>query len=161
MVTVNVIREVFKAVVESHNDGIAWQSQWSDVLDTEADRHYPACLWSPPNVTMSADANGIITNSFAIDVSFVDNHASDRTSTQRDQVYERMQTVAAQCWLRFAQLYVQDEAIYQGVTVTLRQGGPVTFSAIWDGPESQMTGCRMTVSITSPFQFCATDYFDA
>ena len=150
MVTVNVIRELMKAVVESYREGIAWASQWSEVLDSDGDRHYPACLWSPPTVNLTADENGIITESIGIDIAFVDNHASDRTGEQRDQVYERMQTVAAHVWMRFTERYMQEEAIYQGVNIALRQGGPVTFTAIWDGPESQMTGCRMTVTVTSP-----------
>lgn len=161
VVTVNVIRELFKAVVESYREGVAWASQWSEVLDTETDRHYPICLWAPPTVTLTADANGITTSTINLTVSFVDNTASERTSDQRDQAYEREQTVATHVWLRFCELYMQEETTYQGVNIALTQAGPVTMTAIWDGPESQMTGCRMTVAISSPYQFCASDYFDA
>lgn len=161
MVTVNVVRELLQGVVESYREGVAFKSHWSEVLDHDRAQHFPAALWSPPTVTLTADANGIITESILIDLALVDNHASERTSAQRDQVYERMQTIAAHVWVRFCELYMQEDAMYQGVRVSLRQAGPVTMTAIWDGPQSQMTGCRMTVSVSSPFQFCSSDYFDA
>ena len=161
MVTIDVIDALFKAVVESYREGVAWASQWSDVLDTDTARHYPICLWSQPRITLTTDANGLVTHTFSIDVAFVDNTSSERTSDQREQVYKRMVIVATHVWLRFMELYMQEESTYQGVNIALTQAGPVTMTAIWDGPESQMTGCRMTVAISSPYQFCASDYFDA
>lgn len=161
MVTVNVVRELIKSVVESYREGIAFHSHWSEVLDSEADIHFPACLWAPPTVTLTQDANLLITESVAVSMAFVDNTSSQRMEDQRDEVYERMQTVASHVWLRFRELYITEETQYQGVNIAFSQSGPVTMTAIWDGPQSQMTGCRLTATVTSPYQFCSSDYFDA
>ena len=161
MVTAGVIRELFEAVVDSYREDIRFFSRWSEALDTVANEHNPKVLWRPPTVDIIQEANGTLTQSFTIAAAFLDQTAMDRTTTERDLTYERMQVVAAHIWAQFHNLYIKEEATYQGVYVSLMQASNATFTAIWDAPAEMTTGCALTVTVSSPYQFCAEDYFNA
>jgi hypothetical protein len=160
VVSAGVIRELYEGVVASYREGIAFYSRWSEVLDTLATEHNPKVLWKPPTVQLIEGDNLTITEAITLDVLFLDQTAQDRTPTERDLTYERLQIIAAHVWARFRELYILEEAIYQGVDISLSQSGTATFTAIWDNVGEMTTGCRMTVTVTSPYQFCAADYFN-
>ena len=160
MVNAGIIRELFEAVIASYKEGTTFYSRWSDVLDTSAAEHNPKVLWKPPTANLILSDNKLLTQSFTVDMLFLDQTAVDRTATERDLTYERMQIIGAHIWSRFYDLYMLNEASYQGVPVSFSQDGTVTFTAIWDEVTEMTTGCRMVATISSPYQFCAEDYFD-
>lgn len=146
MVGVDIIRELFKGVVTSHVVGVSWLSDWTAALDTDLDLSYPACVWKPPTTGVIID-NGVSFDTFGLDMVFVDDNDSDRSADQRDDAYERMEAIARQCFYRFRQLYVLDNAIYQGVTIDLSIETSPTLSAIWDEPGRMTTGARLTFTL--------------
>ena len=146
MVGVDIIRELFKGVVTSHIVGVSWLSDWTAALDTDLDLSYPACVWKPPTTGVIID-NGVSFDTFGLDMVFVDDNDSDRSADQRDDAYERMEAIARQCFYRFRQLYVLDNAIYQGVTIDLSIETSPTLSAIWDEPGRMTTGARLTFTL--------------
>ena len=160
MVTVNVIREIFEGVVSSYKEGLAFFSQWSHVLDTGGSEHNPKVLWKQPGYQRVPLPTAGVSQNFTIDTIILDQTAQDRTPEERDQCFERMSIVAAHQLLRFRELYVDDEGSHQGVPVHLTQVGPASFTAIWDEAQQMTTGCRMTVTVSSAFQFCSSDYFN-
>ena len=105
MVGVDIIRELFKGVVETHILGVSWLSDWTAALDMDDDLSYPACIWKPPTTGVIIEGD-VSFDTFGLDVVFVDDTDSDRTSDQRDEAYERMEAVARQCFYRFRQLYI-------------------------------------------------------
>lgn len=145
MVGVDIIRELFKGVVETHILGVSWLSDWTAALDMDHDLSYPACIWKPPTTGVIIDGD-VSFDTFGLDVVFVDDTDSDRTSDQRDEAYERMEAVARQCFYRFRQLYILDNATYQGVTIDLDVETSPTLTALWDEPGRLTTGARMTVT---------------
>ena len=160
MVTVNVLRELWTSVVTSHKDDIRFFSRWSDTLDTTAQEHNPKCLWLPPTVNIVPNFE-TYRSTFQINLMFLDQTAGDRTAEDRDDFYERMQVLCVQCLARFSELYFLEDVTYQGVKLSLRQEGNATLTAVWDTVAEMTTGCRMSVTISSPYQLCASDYFDA
>ena len=160
VVTVNVLRELWTLVIESHKDDIAFYSRWSDTLDTTAQEHNPKALWVPPTVNVVPEVNTFRTT-FQVNLIFLDQTASDRSAEDRDDTYERMQVLCVQCLARFNELYFQQESIYEGVNISLKQEGNATLTAVWDTVAEMTTGCRMSVTISSPYQICASDYFNA
>jgi hypothetical protein len=158
MLSVDILRELWEGVVTSHKDGITFFSRWSDVLDTGNDEHHPKVLWKPPTVALVPNGYGC-DQTFTVDLIFLDNTASDRDSDTRDGTYERMTILAAQCLLRFRELYVEEDAIYQGVNLSITQSSPAQVEAIWDEAGHHTTGCRMVVTFTDVFRFCSSDYF--
>jgi hypothetical protein len=159
MVGVDIIRDLFKGVVESHLIGITWLSDWTAALDSDLDHPYPACVWKPPTTGVVIDGN-ISYDTFGLDVVFVDDTDSDRTAAQRDECYERMEAIARQCFYRFRQLYVLDNAVYQGVTIDLGIETSPVLSAIWDEPGRMTTGARMTVTFRNRIPApCPDGYF--
>ena len=146
MVGVDIIRELFKGVVESHIVGISWMSDWTSALDADHDVSYPACVWKPPTTGVLID-NSVSFDTFGLDMVFVDDNDSDRSADQRDDAYERMEAIARQCFYRFRQLYVLDNATYQGVTIDLSIETSPTLSPIWDEPGRMTTGARLTLTL--------------
>lgn len=162
VVTANIIRELFQGVVASYKEGLTFYSKWSPTLDSSGDEHNPKVVWVEPRVELVPNDNGTQTQNFILNVLFLDQTAQDRSPTVRDLTYERMQIVAAHVWARFRELYVnEDDAIYQGVNVALEQTAPATFTAVWDTPGEMTTGCGMVVTVSSHYQFCAANYFNA
>lgn len=160
MVSANLLRETWEAVVTAHKEGLRFISKWSEVLDHDNDQHDARCSWLPPQVQLAVD--GRVTKTlFTVNLFFEDNHEADRTTDTRDDVYERMQVVAAQCLLYYRELYIEGELTYQGVPVRLMQEGPATFTASFDSAGEMATGCRMTVTLSTHVQFCASDYFNS
>ena len=160
VVTANVIRELFAAVVASYKEGLTFYSQWSPDLDTSQDEANPKVIWVEPRVEI-LEENGLQVQQFILNVLFLDQTAADRSPTVRDLTYERMQIVAAHVWARFRELYiVEDSVTYQGVPVDLKQVSAATFTAVWDRPGDMTTGCGMVVTVASPYQFCAENYFN-
>ena len=160
VVTANVIRELFAAVVASYKEGLTFYSQWSPDLDTSQDEANPKVIWVEPRVEI-LEENGLQVQQFILNVLFLDQTALDRSPTVRDLTYERMQIVAAHVWARFRELYiVEDSVTYQGVAVDLQQVSAATFTAVWDRPGDMTTGCGMVVTVASPYQFCAENYFN-
>ena len=156
-----IIRELFEAVIAAYKEQLLFYSRWSDVLDTSAAEHNPKVLWKPPTANLNTIENGLITQSYTVDMLFLDQTATDRTATERDLTYERMQIIAAHVWYRFHELYLNEDTSYQGVQLALLQEGTVTFTAIWDEVTEMTTGCRMVATLSSPFQVCVEDYFNA
>ena len=159
MLSVDILRETWETVITSHKDGIAFLSRWSEVLDTDTDEAHPKVLWKPPTITLNPEGYGI-TQAFTVDVLFLDTTAADRSTDTRDTTYERMAVLAVQCLARYRELYVQEDAIYQGVNLSMTQDGPAQLQAIWDNAGEMTTGCRLTVTFTDPYQFCASDAFN-
>lgn len=160
MVSASILRETWEAVVTSHKEGLRFISKWSEVLDHDNDQANARCKWMPPQVQLVPEGR-VVKSQFTVDLWFEDNHEGDRSTDTRDDVYERMQVVAAQCLLRYREIYVDDETLYQGVSVRMMQEGPATFTASFDSAGEMATGCRMTVTLSTHVQFCATDYFNS
>ena len=160
MVTANILRETWQAVVEAYKEDVAFISTWSEVLDTTNDQDQATCKWLPPQVQLVPNGN-TTRQLFTVNLFFEDNHEGDRSTDTRDDVYERMQVVAAHCLLYYRELYVKQNITYQGVTVRLQQEGPATFTTAFDAAGTMATGCRLTVTFATDVQFCATDYFNA
>lgn len=164
MVTVDIIRELFKAVVESHRVGVSWSSVWNEALDADQDQAYPACIWSPPAsgvvITPPDRGSSYSYDTFTVDCLFVDTTDSDRDTAQRDDAYERMEAIARQCFYRFRQLYVLDSITYQGITIDLGIETSPTFVAVWDAAGSMRTGARLTFTIKNNIPApCPDGYF--
>jgi hypothetical protein len=146
MLTVDILRDLFKGVVEAHIVGIAWTSNWTQALDADHDLHYPACVWAPPSTGIVVD-NGFAYDTITIDCAFVDTTDSDRSQDQRDNAYERMEALARQCFYRFRQLYILDSTTYQGVEIDLGIETSPVLTAIWDEAGRQTTGVRLTLTV--------------
>lgn len=159
MVTANILREVWRAIVLAHKDGVTFTSEWSEVLDTDTSKHLPNVKWMPPTVQVTEQGD-IVRTSFTCAMFFEDNHEADRTTGTRDDVYERMQVVAAQCLLMFRQMFVHDETKWEGVPVNVRQEGAASFNAAFDTPGTQITGCSLTVTFYTDNQLCVDGYFN-
>lgn len=160
MITANVLRETWKAVVEAYKEDITFLSVWSLVLDHDNDQRPAHCKWMQPQVQLIPDGR-VMKNLFTVDLWFEDTHENDRSPSTRDNVYERMQVVAAHCLLYYRELYCDQDTRYEGVDVRLTQEGPAVFTCSYDSAGAMATGCRLTVTFGSTVQFCASDYFNS
>lgn len=159
MVNINVIRELFEGVVNAYKEDLTWYSRWSPVLDDDTSKAMPAVSWVEPRVEL-VQVDQTIVQQFTVNILIEDSAASDRAPLVRDHTYERMQIVAAHIWARFRELYFLEESVYQNVNVSLSQRSAAVFTAVWDTAGQHTTGCALTVTIESPYQFCASDYFN-
>lgn len=160
MVTVNVLRECWQRIVLAHKEGITFTSDWSEVLDTDTNRHLPNVKWMPPNVTHSKEG-GIFRSNITCTLFFEDNHESDRDNQTRDDVYERMQVVASVCLMMFDRVFLSDETTHEGVLMAVQQEGAATITASFDQPGTQVTGAMLVVTYSTVNQICPDGYFNA
>jgi hypothetical protein len=162
VVTADRIREAFKAIVVSHKIGMSWISVWTNPLDEETQSCFPACWWGPLSGTVT-DGEGIAPNdTFNIDVLFVDQTAGDRSQDERDGAHARMDAVARQCWRRFMDTYINNEGTFDGQLLDLAIGSTPTLSPVWDDKGEQLTGVRLTVTLTAvSVGTCMDEYFNA
>ena len=145
----------------SHKIGMSWVSVWTNPLDEETQNCFPACWWGALSGTVT-DGNGIAPNdTFNIDALFVDQTAGDRSQDERDAAHARMDAVARQCWRRFVNTYVDNEGMFEGDFLDIALGSVPTLSPVWDEGVSQMTGVRLTVTLTAvATETCMDEYFN-
>ena len=160
MVSADIIKDLWKGVVEAHRAGLSFDSNWTAALDERMDASYPLVLWKPPTSGVVVQDSGYAYDTFGVDMLFLDDMDSDRTPEQRDQTYARMDTIAKQCFYRFRQLYVRDSVTYQGVVVDLGIETNPVFTAVYDEAAKMTTGVRMTVTLKNNVQTpCMDGYF--
>lgn len=160
MVTVDVIRQAWQAIVEAHKADISFYSSWNAALD-DGEFTYPCALWRPPTVNVRSVDTVTTEDLFTVEVWYLDQTAADRTRTERDNTYERMEAAARQVWHRFFQLYVADAGTWEGVDLDFVVETDPTLTAVWDSTGSQRTGVQFTVTLSSrAAQDCVEDYFD-
>lgn len=160
MVTVNVLRECWERVVLAHKEGLAFVSEWHKVLDVDAERHVPGVKWMQPTVSI-VDDGSVSRTLITCTMFFEDDHEADRTNETRDNVYERMQVIAAQCLLMFRATFINDETMHEGVRLNVKQEGAANFTASFDSAGRQITGCMLTVTYADTTQICVDPYFNA
>jgi hypothetical protein len=160
MVTVDIIKDLFKGVVTSHLAGVSWRTNWNAALDQDSDGDYPACLWKPPSTGVVLGPVNVMYDTYTLDLLFIDDTEADRTPEQRDEAYERMEGIARQCFYRFRQLYILDSSSYQGVDIDLGVETSPILTAIWDEVGTMTTGCRMVFTIKNNIPTpCGDEYF--
>lgn len=160
MLTADVIREVFEAIVTSHKAGVSYISTWNLVKDDRTDIQYPVAFWGPLTTGLVASAE-VLVERFTVDMLFVDQTASDRTPLQRDQAHARMDAIAKQVWTRFHDLYIVRSSTWQGQAVDLIATTNPTFLPVFDAETQQRTGVRMTATLQSvAAPECVDTYFN-
>jgi hypothetical protein len=160
MVTEDIIKALWKGVIEAHKVEVSFSSEWTTALDADMDISYPACLWKPPTSGVVVTPNGYAYDTFGIDMVMVDDTDSDRTADERDQAYERMAAIARQCFYRFRELYILDNRTYQGEVIDLGVETAPVFTAIWDEAGKMTTGVRMVLTLRNNINTpCVDEYF--
>ena len=147
-------------MITSHIAGLSFTSEWQVILDTQREVNFPGAFWGPvtTGITHGIGMAGRH-DTFEIGVFFLDQTATDRTPTERDQAHARMDAIARQCWLRFHELYILNTATIQGVTVDLQPATP-RFLPIYDDVGRHLTGVRMEVLLSvEGYDECLTNYF--
>lgn len=130
-------------------------------MDEETQKCWPACWWGALSGTVS-DGQGIAPDdTFNIDALFVDQTAGDRSQDERDAAHARMDAVARQVWRKFSNLYLDNEGMFDGELLDIALGSAPTLSPVWDEGGSQMTGVRLTVTLTAvSVETCMDEYFN-
>lgn len=160
MITVDLLREVWQDLCEAHKAGISFYSSWTEALD-DGEFSYPCAVWRPPTTGVDATDNATLTDRFTLELWYLEQTAADRSRTERDRAYERMEAIARQCWAKFFTTYVADSGTWQGVLVDLTAEDNPSFEAVWDSGASQRTGVRMTVTLGARTNIgCVDDYFN-
>lgn len=160
MITANILRETWQAVVLAYKEDIATSVKFSDVLDHDNDQHFTQNIWFPGQMQRVIQGR-VKARIFTIDTIFEDNHENDRSTRTVAAGFERMQVIADLCLSYFEELYVDQETIYQGTPVRLMIEGPATFTAIWDTAGKMTTGCRLVAQFTTHQQVCAATHFNS
>ena len=160
MLTVDRIRNAWKAIIESLVMDVEFISVWSWPLDDKQEVKYPAALWRPIITSeIITEAFGF-QDLFEVNITFADQTASDREAAERDSAHDRMETIAKVCWQRFATLYILNSATFQGVTFDFAQDPVVRFMPMWDTAGKHKTGVTMSVTLRSQSPaICLDDYF--
>jgi len=160
VVTADIIRRSFRAIVEQHVAGLKWVSVWTNPLDEETQACFPACWWGALSGSVP-DGDGLApTDAFNVDVAFLDQTAADRGSEERDEAHARMDAAARMVWRKFQSLYINNSTMFDGVLLDLSIGSTPTLEPMWDHGVSQLTGVRLTVTLTAvSVDTCMDDYF--
>lgn len=160
MVTINLIREAFAAIVEAHVSDVTFYHVLTPPKD-EGDITFPACLWGRWSVNETPDGAGESRGSFTISCAFVDCHATDRTRAEASYAAERMEIIARQCWAKFYDTYVKQPGTYQSVDVDLEVDGTATFTLLVDDGPDNLAGVLLDVTLTDNTALaCVDSYFD-
>lgn len=161
MLTVDRIRNAFKAIIESHRAGVAFISVWSWPLDDKQEVKYPAALWKAITTTDTVTQAHGFQDLFEINIAFVDQTASDRTADERDSAHDRMEAIAKTCWRKFASMYILSSGSFQGYTFDFAQDPVARFSPMWDTTGAHTTGVSLNVTLRNQGPaICLDDYFE-
>lgn len=163
MVTVDLLRESFAAIVESHKADVTFYIIGTSAKD-RGDITFPACLWIEVAVTTSVatDENLIPVTSITFSCAFLDEYATSRGRTAVANAFERMEAIGRQCWIKYHQTYIEEsDATWQGERVDLAVETSPTFTPIVDhGPEN-VAGVLMEVTLSDLSTVeCVDTYFD-
>ena len=162
MVTTDIIEGAWRRIITTHKANVSFLSMWTPPLDDESVQDFPAAWWGPLTTSIEHNSNRVgRTDTFSVDVMFLDQTASDRPQTERDQAHAKMDAIARQCWLKFMDLYVDNSNTYDGVMLDLKVSTP-TFQPIYDDGPKHLTGVRMTVTLSCEgYDECLDNYFSA
>ena len=156
MLSAQTVKDMFKGIVESHEDGLTFHSLWNPVLDQDHDLTYPVCLWKEPEQAGAQEGRSIL-DRWTIQMAFLDQHATERTPDERDTVHSDMSVVARECFYRFHDLYVRNMTTYDGQDINIRLEGTYTLTPMWDGVGNSATGVMMTFTFIDQDAPCVSD----
>lgn len=160
MVTADIIRRSFEAIISKHKARLHFRSVWTNVLD-EADQCFPAVWWGPLSGAITPVEGIAPVDTFNVDMLFVDQTASDRQPDERDGAHDRMDAVARQVWRRFANLYVLNSSTFDGVEMDLALDAAPVLQPVYDDGAKHVTGVRLTVTlVATSADSCMDQYFD-
>ena len=115
MVTTDLIKGAFEAIVTAHNARVAFVPMWVPALDESTETRYPAVWWGPLTSPLKKEQGLSLQKQFVIDMMFLDQTDPSRSQNELLEAHSRMDAIATQVWMRFIQLYVDNAGSFQGV----------------------------------------------
>lgn len=158
MLSAELVRDMFEGIVTSHEDGLTFHSLWNTPLDQDHDLDYPAgvVLWKEPEQGGVLEGRSIL-DRFTVQMAFVRQHDTERTTGERDAVHSDMSLVARQCFYRFHDLYVRNMTTFQGEDINIRLEGTYTLTPVWDQAGTSTTGVVLTFTFIDQDAYCISD----
>lgn len=159
MVTTDLIKGAFEAIITAHVARVAFAPMWVPVLDESTEQRYPAAWWGPLTSPLKKEQGLSLQKQFVIDMMFLDQTATDRTQDELLEAHSRMDAIATQVWMKFLQLYVDNAGTFEGVKLDLIASDARLEPVYDDGPK-QLTGVRFTTMLTATDpETCLDNYF--
>lgn len=159
MVTTDLIKGTFEAIVTAHNARVAFVPMWVPALDESTETRYPAVWWGPLTSPLKKEQGLSLQKQFVIDMMFLDQTDPSRSQNELLEAHSRMDAIATQVWMRFIQLYVDNAGSFQGVELDLTVAD-ARLQPIYDDGTKHLTGVRLTslITATNP-ETCLANYF--
>ena len=160
MLTADLLRAIFQAIVTSHVADVAFYPVWSNALDKSEQHVWPRVYWKQPTVGMDVDTSiPQIRNTYQVSFSVLGQVASDRAAGEVVAKHSEMAALASMFIARFADLYIFDTTSYQGVEIDVTMTGAPTLQPVWDA-ENMATGVIVTFTLSDNRNTpCFDDYF--
>lgn len=146
MVTADLLHDAWRAIVTAHRAGVSFSHDTNKILDRATDVAWPACFWTLPTAGAIKQAE-VLQRTFKLDMMFLDQTASDRSSPEMMRAHSRMVEIAFHCWTRFHDLYIVDTNTVEGVALDLAVTGDPTLTPVWDDGPTMLTGVRLTATL--------------
>ena len=159
MVTTDLIKGAFEAIVTAHNARVAFVPMWVPALDESTETRYPAVWWGPLTSPLKKEQGLSLQKQFVIDMMFLDQTDPSRSQNELLEAHSRMDAIATQVWMRFIQLYVDNAGSFQGEELDLTVAD-ARLQPIYDDGTKHLTGVRLTslITATNP-ETCLANYF--
>ena len=159
MVTTDLIKGAFEAIVTAHNARVAFVPMWVPALDESTETRYPAVWWGPLTSPLKKEQGLSLQKQFVIDMMFLDQTDPSRSQNELLEAHSRMDAIATQVWMRFIQFNVDNAGSFQGVELDLTVAD-ARLQPIYDDGTKHLTGVRLTslITATNP-ETCLANYF--
>lgn len=156
MLSATTLRDMWEGIVTSHESGLSFHSVWNVVLDEDHDIDYPACIYREPEQSGVTQGKAIL-DAFTVSMEFRKEHATERTTDERDTAHSDMSTVARECFYRFLDLYTRTMTTFNGEDIDLRLEGSYTITPFWDRAGTSTTGVVLTFTVIDNTAPCVGD----
>jgi len=158
VVTAELLYRAFGAVVSAHSARVSYIHDTNKILDRDSSVNWPACGWKLPTVGLQS-AGDVYFDTYTISLLFVEQTASDRSSLEMLAAHAKMEAIAKQCFLRFANLYIHDTTAFEGVDIDLELIRDVLMTPVWDDGETMLTGVVLSFTVKAEKVECIDAYF--
>jgi len=159
MLAPDLLFSVWEDIVTSHVADVSFYHDTNRLLDRAEGTAWPACFWALPSMTLQKDAE-VYRPVYRLSMLFLDQTATDRSPTDMLDAHSRMASIAAQCWVRFSDLYLVDSGTFEGANVDVELVGNPVFTPVYDDDTTMLTGVRLEASLKdTSAPYCVTGYF--
>ncbi len=159
MVTTDLIKGAFEAIVTALNVRVAFIPVWVKPLDEDTELRYPAVWWGPLSSPISKKKGLSAEVGFSIDIMFLEQTDPNRSPNELLQAHSRMHAIGLICFLKFCQLYVDNAGSFQGVDLDMNVTEAILLPVYDDGPK-QLTGVNLKMTVVaSGLETCLDNYF--